>query len=42
MTSKERVRKAIQHQQTDRIPTNMECVGNVWNKIMAEKKIVHG
>lgn len=34
MTSKERVRKSICHQQPDRVPANFECVGSVLEKLM--------
>lgn len=39
MTSRERVRKAIQHQKTDRVPANMECMDSVWRKLMKEKRL---
>lgn len=39
MDSRERVRKAIQHIKTDRVPANMECVPSVWNRIMKEKNL---
>lgn len=34
MTSKERVRAAIEHKQPDRIPTDMQCVSVTWEKLM--------
>ena len=34
MTSKERVRKAIQHIQPDKVPANFECVGSVMEKLI--------
>lgn len=33
MNSKERVRKAVMHQQPDRVPTNLECVPFVMNNL---------
>lgn len=39
MESKERVRKAIQHIKTDRVPANMECVSYVWTRLMKEKNL---
>ncbi len=33
MTSKERIRAAIQHQPTDRIPSTMQCVETQWEKL---------
>ena len=34
MTSKERVRKAIMHQQPDKVPANFECVSSVMEKLL--------
>ena len=34
MTSKERVRKAILHQQPDKVPANFECVASVHNELL--------
>lgn len=34
ITSKERVRTAIEHKQPDRVPTGMECVTVTWEKLM--------
>ncbi|HEY5584402.1 MAG TPA: uroporphyrinogen decarboxylase family protein [Ruminiclostridium sp.] len=34
MTSKERVRKSIMHQQPDRVPANFECVSSVEKKLI--------
>lgn len=34
MTSKERVRKAVNHQQPDKVPANFECVGHVMDKLL--------
>lgn len=34
MTSKERVRKAICHQQPDKVPANFECVGSVMEELL--------
>lgn len=35
MTSKERVRAAIAHQETDRVPSTMQCVETAWEKLKA-------
>lgn len=34
MTSKERVRTAIEHKNPDRVPANFECVGSVMEKLL--------
>lgn len=35
MTSKERIRAAIAHQETDRVPSTMQCVETAWEKLKA-------
>lgn len=34
MTSKERIRLALAHKETDRVPTTMQCVETAWDHIM--------
>ncbi len=34
MTSKERIRAALQHQPVDRVPSTMQCVEAAWEKLM--------
>lgn len=34
MTSKERIRAALAHKETDRVPTTMQCVETAWENIM--------
>ena len=34
MTSKERVRAAIEHRQPDRVPVDIECLDDVWESLM--------
>ncbi|MCK5878382.1 MAG: methyltransferase [Holophagae bacterium] len=34
MTSKERIRAVVEHSQPEGIPTDMQCVGVVWEKLM--------
>lgn len=34
MTPKERIRAALAHKQTDRVPTTMQCVETAWENIM--------
>lgn len=33
MTSKERIRAALEHKETDRVPTTMQCVGTAWENL---------
>ena len=33
MTGKERIRAALQHQETDRVPSTMQCVETAWEKL---------
>lgn len=35
MTSKERVRAALQHREPDRVPSTMQCVDTAWEKLRA-------
>lgn len=34
MTSKERIRAAVEHRETDRVPSTMQCVETAWEKLM--------
>ena len=39
MTSKERVRAAFEHKNTDRVPSTMRCVDTAWEKLRAHLKV---
>lgn len=39
MTSKERIRAALAHKETDRVPTTMQCVETAWDNIKKYLKV---
>ena len=39
MTSKERIRAAIEHRDTDRVPTTMQCVETAWDNLKKFLKV---
>ena len=39
MTSKERIRAAIEHKDTDRVPTTMQCVETAWENLKKYLKV---
>lgn len=39
MTSKERIRAALEHRQPDRVPSTMQCVDTAWEKLRAYFKV---
>ena len=39
MTSKERIRAALEHRETDRVPTTMQCVETAWENLRNYLKV---
>lgn len=41
MTSKERIRLAFEHKNTDRVPSTMQCVDTAWEKLRKHFRVKH-